>query len=544
MRRADRRYLLGPEPYYRPATTTAHVGLRPNYHVRGTFCVISDACSSERHDEAQSWPLMHRNHVDELGTALVGGCIDRSTHKTRCPGLVKDGQCGFHNKRKLEWHKRRYCHCVVSWRKKTTAATHHDGISNLSTAGGNLTAANQLKILQSTCSELQGKFPTMPPLLRAEVMYKINELANLLQAFTLLTGLPDDVSSHVQCPYQQGIQVSLNVALLMALEQSRQSQADHADLIISALVQPGRISIDDTHGQRLRLRGSQLLSLKQFQNAAWAAFHKGEEIAGQPEMSWKAQVANIFFPEDQSQYPQDQSQYVLTRANFVSRARLLLNSGQQEATLAHQLGITDIRRLDEEAGASWEKILSHDDWHDIPDQHAYSVGSITCESLQIGGSAKVELHGLQINGTRKGERALVVRDNADVALVGCDISGGGNGIYIANNASVKVSKTLVRDCGSTGVVVADCAGKCSFQDCQISGNLNLGIAIGGASVTEDTCTLQDVIVKGNETFGISLFGGACATWLGMDTLLEGNGQGSVRFQNGSRLRGFGAHISS
>ncbi|CAE7470772.1 unnamed protein product, partial [Symbiodinium pilosum] len=63
----------------------------------------------------------------------------------------------------------------------------------------------------------------------------------------------------------------------------------------------------------------------------------------------------------------------------------------------------------------------------------------------------VELYGLQIYGTVHGDRALDIRDGANVTIVNCDISGRGNGIYLTHHAKLQMTKCFVRDCGSSAV---------------------------------------------------------------------------------------------
>jgi len=370
--------------------------------------------------------------------------------------------------------------------------------------------------------------------------------ANLCCVFELVN--ESNLPLPVHCPSwgeTREVAVSLGlgstVALGLAIQRGGQAHEHghlQADLAVSFVCEPGRVCIDDTFGHCLVLHGSQRglsqrLTMSQFQTLAWIAFHGDPAMDGQNESLWKQQLADLFC---------DSSECLMFQARFVSRIKTLIESGDRGVALAHQLGVTEAQfpHLEALALVSWWRILSHDDWHRIVHGERH-VGFIASESLHIGGSARVELHGLQIYGTRASERALMIRDNADVKLVACEIFGNGNGVYVGHNASLELDRCVIRDCGSTGLVVAGCSGQCRVRHCQISRNHNHGVALGGQQVTPNNCVFHNTSISHNWRSGMSLFEGASAAWQGPASYLDGNREGRWIFQEWpvvSRLEGF------
>ena len=428
----------------------------------------------------------------------------------------------------LARHKpRTFCHCdrEALWRVKTSVALEPSSVSQIEAD----TTASQLRAFLAVCNEVQSVFNAVPPQLRSEIMCRMLDLGKLIQILKL-SSQPHYLP--LRCPDWQIHIPSLEMAGLMALSLSQGEEA--CEVQVSALHDANHIRINNTFGKRLVLRAGlecgiecQRLTLDHFRSGSWAM---AAGRVAESETDWTNQLASEFFPES--------GPHMLSFPQFRTIAKSLLEQG---CALVTPLGLRSQETFLADSREAWQRIVLHDEWHQSVNEAGQKSGVLMCQSLRIGGSAQVELQDLHIHGTTHGERTLIVAEDATVFLHGCRVSGSGNGVYFCNNASLTMRDTYICDCGSSGVVVANSSGPCHFENCSISANRNVGVAIGGPNVTTSSCQFKNTAIRENENHGISLFGGASATWCGPPSLFSGNGLGPAKIQKQPvqcRLLGF------
>ena len=217
---------------------------------------------------------------------VLGGCIGRSTHRTRCPGLKEHGQCTFRNVKKLKWHLRTFCHCYLNmlWRKDEGSIPTAKSSEQMQPAN---TLERQLALLKGICTKLESAFRGMSPQMRDKVMLKMDGIARLTDASLLLA--EPSMKSQVECPWWQGKVLSLDLAALISL-QMLEDESGSGVVSVLRLDEPGHICISDTFGKKLVLRGTErgvvIMSqhipeyLHQHLLGLWQC--KGSEIWGTP----------------------------------------------------------------------------------------------------------------------------------------------------------------------------------------------------------------------------------------------------------------------
>ncbi len=104
-------------------------------------------------------------------------------------------------------------------------------------------------------------------------------------------------------------------------------------------------------------------------------------------------------------------------------------------------------------------------------------------TIAAGGSAKIVLNGLTING-QGGNRGIVVTTAGKVSIENCVISGvGSNGIEVNSaNTSVYVRNTMVRGNGDNGLRHSG-LGEAHVSDSTFSGNAGSGILVEAGNLT-------------------------------------------------------------
>eukprot|EP00931_Biecheleriopsis_adriatica_P110455 TRINITY_DN84737_c0_g1_i1.p1 TRINITY_DN84737_c0_g1~~TRINITY_DN84737_c0_g1_i1.p1 ORF type:complete len:524 (+),score=71.43 TRINITY_DN84737_c0_g1_i1:91-1662(+) len=430
----------------------------------------------------------------------AGACLGLwFKHLPRCGGLKPKGpdkriegckHLGENNEKKQlkkkNWHYSRFCHCEYGWVLVKKAASQKaaslQSVTKQESEALNVTHDTrnwQLEHLSTVFADLQKNFQDIPPSIRVQIMTHIDHLQELLHAHQMSSNSAITVACPRASTEAEQAFTSLETASTVAL-----ARTSEAVVYISTLDVPGRICIDNTYGKQLVFSGSHApaaatcLSEMQFQMQAWAAFRGSPEMTGESQHAWKRSLKAAFSCAGSG------SNYI-SFDHFLNQIKELA-SHENTLELVQQLGI-DMLNVRSSAEITWERIL------------AQKSGFIACESLVIGGSADVKLQHLNIRGTRGGERALMIRDNAKVVLHSCDFTGVGNAIHITNHASVKLQDCCISACGSSGLVIADLSadGKCEVIDCFIYDNAHHGVAIGGKHINSSNCIIRNTLVSEN-----------------------------------------------
>lgn len=317
---------------------------------------------------------------------------------------------------------------------------------------------------------------------------------------------------------------------------SKRSTGEEVQVEIETVDEPCEVRIEDTYGKRLVLKGAlpgddpetYSLTRQQFERVAWEQRRQCEADPTVSEECWKRQIGHWYFRP--RRWEDLCSRLSLKR--FQARTYDLLDEASDAVVLAKELGISKQTFWHDTIDA-WAKMVTTDVWCSRRFFTKEHVGFISCPAIQIGGNAQVEFRGISLHAYR--DTALFVRGNTKVRLENCDISGACNGVNFGDNASGELLASVIRDCGKSGLVIANTSGSCVIRHSQIQQNGYRGVVIYGEKVQGNACHFEQTSVTDNATFGLAVVQGAAATWYGPAST-DGNPDGPVKLETGGVLQ--------